>query len=73
VVNGKKKTVTEAILSFEEIVKLAFPNPPTGSNTALTVVYSKGTGKKREGILVAGETIVINEGMNFSVSATDKS
>ena len=73
IMNGRQKVVTEKELSFEQIVALAFDNPPTGPNIVFTVTYRRGEGKKPEGTLLPGEIVKIKEGMIFNVTATDKS
>lgn len=73
VVNGTRKTVRKDDLSFDEIVRLAFDNPPYGQNTLFTVTYRRGGGNKPEGILADGEFAKTKEGMVFDVTATDKS
>lgn len=57
VVNGREKTVTKKVLSFGDIVALAFDNPPTGPNIIFTITYRRGHGDKPEGSLVEGETV----------------
>lgn len=73
VVNGRQKVVTQRELSFGEVVKLAFGNPPNGGNTIYTITYRRGEGSKPEGTLVEGESVKIKDGMIFNVTATDKS
>lgn len=73
VVNARQKEVGERDLSFDEIVKLAFDNPPIGENVIFTVTYRKGEGKKPEGTLIQGETIRIKDGMIFNVTSTTRS
>lgn len=73
IVNGREKTVTERGLSTDELVKLAFENPPTGKFICFTITYRRGLGKNPEGTLEEGETINLNQGMIFNVTATDKS
>jgi hypothetical protein len=73
IVNGRQKVVTKDELSFDEIVALAFDNPPTGENIVFTITYRRGHGQKPEGTLVKGETVKIKDGMIFNVTATDKS
>ena len=72
-VNGRQKVVTEKELSFEQIVALAFDNPPTGPNIVFTITYRRGEGNKPEGTLLPGEKVKIKDGMIFNVTATDKS
>jgi hypothetical protein len=71
-VNAREKVVTERELSFEAIVRLAFPTP-AGQNMTYTVTYRRGEGNKPAGTLVEGETVRIKEGMIFNVTATDQS
>lgn len=73
IVNTRPKTVTQRELTFQEIINLAFDNPPNGPNISFTITYRKGEGHKKEGTLVEGESIKIKEGMIFNVTATDKS
>lgn len=74
IVNGKQKTVTGKEITFLEIVRLAFDNPPSGENTIFTVTFRKGDkATKPEGNMVEGDTVKIKEGMIFNVTSTDKS
>lgn len=73
IVNGRKKTVAMEQRSFAEIVALAFNPVPRGLNTLFTVTYGLGPKANREGMLLAGETVQITDGMVFGVTQTDKS
>lgn len=73
VVNGREKTVSEKELSFDQLVKLAFDNPPTGEFICFTITYRRGHGNKAEGTLSEGESVKVKKGMIFNVTATDKS
>jgi hypothetical protein len=74
IVNGREKTVTKDELTFDEVVSLAFENPPYGANTLFTITYRKGGNEHRpEGHLVAGDTVKVKKGSVFNVTATDKS
>lgn len=72
IVNAREKVVTKKELSFEEVVALAFDNPPTGENLIFTITYRRGEGNK-EGSLVAGEKVKIKDGMIFNVTPTNQS
>lgn len=72
-VNTKPKTVEKDEITFEEIVKLAYDNPPSGPNWVFTVTYHRGQGNKPEGSLRQGESVKVKDGMVFDVTATDKS
>jgi len=73
VVNARKKVVTTTKLSFDEVVKLAFDNPPSGENIILTVTYKRGPKENPEGSMVPGQSVAIQEGMVFYATLTDKS
>lgn len=73
IVNGRPKTVAKnADLTFEEIVALAFENPPTGDGVQFTVQYTRGHGGK-SGALVEGQSVKAKEGMEFDVTPTNRS
>lgn len=73
VVNGQQKVVTEHELSFDEVVSLAYDgNPPTGPNWEFTVTYRKAHGNK-QGSLVEGQSVKVQDGTIFNVTGTDKS
>lgn len=73
IVNGQKKTITTSAATFDEIVKLAFPTPPSGANILYTVSYEDGPKANPQGSLKEGGTVKVKDGMIFNVTATDKS
>jgi hypothetical protein len=73
IVNGRQKTVTDKEITFEQLVSLAFENPPTGENILFTITYRNGHGQKPQGTLVPGQQVKVKDGMIFDVTATDKS
>lgn len=73
IVNAREKTWAKKEISFDEVVALAFPTPPSGSNIVFTVTYRRGEGHKPEGTLTEGESVKVKDGMIFNVTATDKS
>lgn len=74
-VNGREKIVEKnEELTFDEVVALAFDNPPTGENILFTITYYKGGNEhKPEGKLLQGESVKIKDGTTFNVTPTDKS
>lgn len=72
-VNARKREVKPGKISFEELILLAFPNPPSGPQVSFTVSYRKGSLPQPEGSLLPGHNVVVIEGMTFHVTATDKS
>lgn len=73
VVNGRRKTVTDQVLSYSQIVALAYENPPTDPNVIFTVTYKNAAGPQSEGSLVEGESVKIKNGTIFNVKSTNKS
>jgi hypothetical protein len=74
VVNGRPKTVPKnSSLSFWDVVKLAFENPPTGDGIQYTVQYTRGNGNKPSGTLVEGQSVKVKDGMEFDVTSTNRS
>ena len=73
IVNGQKKEVPETKISFEDVVKLAFPTLPPGDNVMFTVRYRHGPKHNPSGTLLEGETVRIKNGMIFDVTQTVRS
>lgn len=74
IVNGRPKEVAGKEVTFDQIVKLAFENPPHGDDTIFSVTYRKGGNEHRpEGVMVAGDTTKVKKGTTFNVSATNRS
>ena len=72
-VNAQKKEVAETKLSFDEVVKLAFPIPLDGPNIMFTIKYRKGPAVNPKGSLLEGQSVRIKDGMIFDVTPTDRS
>jgi hypothetical protein len=73
IINGQKKEVAETKLTFEEVVKLAFPAIPPGDNVMFTVRYRHGPRQNPSGTLLEGESVRIKTGMIFDVTQTVRS
>lgn len=73
IVNGRPKPVEQKELSFDDVVKLAFPTPPPGGNIVFTVTFRGADQDPSQGTLVAGGTVIVKDGTRFDVTATDKS
>jgi hypothetical protein len=72
IVNTRPYQWEKGKISFDEVVKIAYPTPP-GPDTVYTVSYSKGADKKPNGTLVAEQDVEVKDEMIFSVTATNKS
>lgn len=73
IVNARPKTVHSSVLTFKELVDLAFETPPDGAGVVITVTYRNGPVSNPEGSLTLGDSVDIQDGMIFNVTATDKS
>lgn len=74
IVNGRPKNVPKNDdLTFEEIVALAFDNPPTGDGIQYTIQYTRGHGNKPAGALVEDQSVKTKEGMELDVTSTNRS
>ena len=73
VVNTEAKEVAKRRLSFDDLVRLAGDLPPPGPNMMITIDYSSGPHRNPKGALRNGESVWIKNGMEFDVSATDRS
>ena len=70
VVNGTHETVDKEVLTFDDVVTLAFPN--RDPNTIYSVTFEKAKGPK-EGELLPGQSVEIKENTEFDVDDTGKS
>ena len=73
VINGRQVTVTGRVISYSELIDLAFENPPTGENVCFTITFRRGQGNKPSGTLGEGDSVKLKKGMIFDVTPTDKS
>jgi hypothetical protein len=73
IVNAEKKPWSEHEITYEQVGKLAFPNPPPGIVIMYTVEYERAASQKHEGSLVKGQSVHVSEGMIFSVTETGRS
>ena len=71
IVNGQVKKVMSSVVSFAQVVALAFPTPPS-DKTIFLVVYRNAADHKK-GTLTVGETVTVKDGTIFDVTPTDKS
>ena len=73
VINGQQKTAPSEVLTYEQVVDLAFDgHPPTGENILIVVTYRRAPGEGYK-TLVAGGKVEIKKGEMFNVTPTDKS
>lgn len=73
IVNAEEKTVDHDLLTFNELVKLAFPVPPAGEHPKFTITFEKASSKPHEGSLKEGETVTVKNGTEFDVIHSNRS
>lgn len=73
ILNGTAHETTETRLFYEEVVKLAYPTPPSGDVIEFTVTYRNGPSANPKGILTAGHSVKLKNKMIFDVTPTDRS
>jgi hypothetical protein len=74
IVNGRSKEVPKhEEITYEQVIRLAYDNPPSGDGVQFTVQYSRGHGNKPSGTLVEGQSVKVKDGMIFDVTATNRS
>ncbi len=69
-VNGVEKTVDHDVLTYDEVVRLAFPQSDPA--TIYSVTFEKAKDPK-DGELVAGGSVTIKENTEFDVDDTGRS
>lgn len=72
-VNGEAHETTKKRLSFDEVVKIAYPAPPSGDVIEFTVTYRNGPSANPKGTLTAGHSVKLKNKMIFDVTPTDRS
>ena len=72
IVNGEPKTVESDVVSYDEVVKLAYPAPPA-PNTRFTVTFRNAKEPKEGSLAPGGSVEVKKDGTIFNVKATGKS
>lgn len=74
IVNGRRMKFANCEISYDEVVRLAFPRPATQhADRGYTVVYSHGPEKNPKGILPPGAVVSVKHNMKFDVTPTHRS
>lgn len=70
IVNGEPKALESKVVTFDEAVRLAFPDPDP--NTIYSVTFERAE-KPHEGELVKGQEVAVKNGTELDVTPTGKS
>ena len=73
IVNAREEILYRHRLSYDQVVKLAYPTPPSGDVIGYTVTYYKGHEHQHEGHLTEHQTVHIRNGMIFNVTPINRS
>lgn len=73
IVNGKPKKWGEKIISYAQVIVLAFGNYDSDPNKVYTVTYDRGPHENCEGSMVNGDEVVIKNKMIFNADFTGRS
>lgn len=74
VVDGTPHEVPKnEMITYAEVVTLAYPDYPQHPEITYSVTYTRGQGDKPEGILPPGGSVKVKDGMAFSVNRTGQS
>lgn len=73
-VNSRPRVVPSAHVTFEQVVKLAFPDEPAANNLAFSVTFSHAASRPHAGELGAGGSVVVKKkGTALNVTRTVQS
>lgn len=73
VVNSRNKVWTEKLISYEQVVVLAFGEISKDKNVIYTVTFTKGANDRPNGTLVKGDSVNVKNEMKFNVTQTNRS
>jgi hypothetical protein len=72
-VNTLPKIVPRRLVTFNEIVHLAFKDLPAGTDQEFTVVYRNAAGRHPQGTLAPQHAVKVQNGTIFDVTPTNRS
>lgn len=72
-VNSRDREVDHRVLTYWELVKLAFAQAVPSDQIIYSIDYACGPHQNPSGSMVEGQTVIVKEGMKFYVTPTDKS
>jgi len=72
-VNSSEREVDHRVLTYWEVVKLAYPEATPSDQIIYSIDYASGPRQNPNGSFVEGQSVTVKEGMKFYVTPTDKS
>ncbi len=74
IVNGGKHTVPNDVLTYDQLVEIAFPGVPPKPDSKYLISYDDAKSTPHQGKLVEGQTVTVKKhGTEFNVSPTNRS
>ena len=73
IINGRERMIEKSVLTYREVVLLAFPEAVFDEKTVYTVTYAEGPRENPEGSMVEGQSVQLKNKMVFNVVRSDKS
>ncbi|MCX9039757.1 multiubiquitin domain-containing protein, partial [Citrobacter portucalensis] len=73
IVNAKMRVVNRRVISYWDVVHLAYEHAENKETSIYSVDYAKGPISNPEGSMVDGQYVQLTDGMIFYVTQTDKS
>lgn len=74
IVNGTPHTVPNDVVTFEQVVEIAFPNHPTNPDLVFSVTFENAASDPRQGTLATGGRVTVKKhGTVFDVTQTNRS
>ena len=72
-VNSRERVVDHRVLTYWEVVKVAYPEAVPSDQIIYSIDYASGPHQNPNGSLVDTQSVTVKEGMKFYVTPTDKS
>ena len=72
-VNTQEKEVPKEKITYDTVVRLAFSAIENDPKIGYQVLYFRGNADKPKGQLIAGDSIMVTDGMVFNVTKTTQS
>lgn len=73
IVNAREKKWEKNIISFEQLIELAFGSFDNSDHIVYTAAYDKGPKENRSGVFVKSQSVYLTNNMIFNATRTDKS
>ena len=73
IVNGEEHKESKEVLTFVDILNIAFPPPRTTPDKDYSISFKHAKSKPHDGQLHLGGTVEIKDGTSFDVTPTTKS